>query len=75
MTRTILFTYPVDVHDTSSDVPLFITSLIQVDKAIKDIHSFHALILIAWLADGDTLVCCIVMMGRQIAKMFSTFTL
>ena len=37
--------------------------------------TFHALFLMAWLADGDSLTCCIVMMGRQIAKMFSTFSL
>ncbi len=36
---------------------------------------FHALFLIAWLADGDSLMCNIVTMGRQIAKMFSTFSL
>ncbi len=29
----------------------------------------------AWLTDGDSLMCGIVMMGRQIAKMFSTFSL
>ncbi len=39
------------------------------------IESFHTLIPIAWLADGDYLMCCIVMMGRQIAKMFYTFSL
>ncbi len=39
------------------------------------LKAFHALILIAWLADGDSLMCCIVMMGRLIAKMFSTFSL
>ncbi len=38
-------------------------------------QSFHALIPIAWLADEDSLMCCIAMMGRQIAKMFSTFSL
>ncbi len=37
--------------------------------------TFHAYILIASLADGDSLMCCIVMMERQIAKMFSTFSL
>ncbi len=31
-------------------------------------YTFHALLLIAWLADGDSLMCYIVMMGRQIAK-------
>ena len=36
--------------------------------------SFHALFLIAWLADGDSLMCFIVM-RRQIAKMSSTFSL
>ncbi len=36
---------------------------------------FHSFILIAWLADGDSLMCYIVTMGRQIAKMFSTFSL
>ncbi len=36
-------------------------------------HSFHALFLITWLADGDSLMCCIAMMGRQIAKISSTF--
>ncbi len=35
----------------------------------------HALFLIALLTDGDSLMCCIVMIGRQIAKMFSTFSL
>ena len=38
-------------------------------------YSFHALFLIAWLADGDSLMCCIVIMGRQIAKMFSISSL
>ncbi len=37
--------------------------------------SFHAPIPIAWLADEDSLMCFIVMMGRQIAKMFYTFSL
>ncbi len=37
--------------------------------------TFHALFLIAWLADGDSLMCFIVTMGRQIAKMFYTFSL
>ncbi len=37
--------------------------------------SFHILFLIAWLADGDSLMCCIATMIRQIAKMFSTFSL
>ncbi len=37
--------------------------------------SFHALILIAWLADEDSLICYIVTMGRQIANMFYTFSL
>ena len=37
--------------------------------------TFHAFIPIAWFADEDSLVCCIVMMGRQIAKMFYTFSL
>ena len=32
------------------------------------LRSFHALFLVAWLADGDSLMCCIVRMGRQIAK-------
>ncbi len=39
------------------------------------VWAFHALFRVAWLADGDSLMCCIVMMGRQIAKMFSTFSL
>ncbi len=39
------------------------------------ILSFHALFLIAWLADGDSLMSYIVRMGRQIAKMFSIFSL
>ena len=37
--------------------------------------TFHSFFPIAWLADGDYLMCCIVTMGRQIAKMFSTFSL
>ncbi len=39
------------------------------------VPAFHTLVLIAWLADGDSLMCYIVTMGRQIAKMFSTFSL
>ena len=39
------------------------------------IHSFHALFLIAWLVDEDSLMCHTVVMGRQIAKMFPTFSL
>ncbi len=38
-------------------------------------YAFHALIPIAWLADEESLMCYIVMMGRQIAKMFSTCSL
>ena len=37
--------------------------------------TFHVLFLIAWLAGGDSLVCYIVMMGRQIARMLYTFSL
>ncbi len=37
--------------------------------------TFHTLFLIPCLADGDSLMCGIVMMGRQIAMMFSTFSL
>ncbi len=37
-------------------------------------HQFHTLFLIAWLADGDSPMCCIVMMGSRIADMFSTFS-
>ena len=37
--------------------------------------SFHGLFLGAWLTDGDSLMYCIVMMGRQIAEMFYTFSL
>ncbi len=37
--------------------------------------SFHPFFLIAWLADGDSLMCYIVTMGRLIAQMFSTFSL
>ncbi len=47
----------------------------QQAKAIVPCYTFHALFLIAWLADGDSLMCCIVRMGRQIARMFSTFSL
>ena len=36
---------------------------------------FHVIILIAWLADEASLMCNIVTMGRQIAEMFSTFSL
>ncbi len=36
-------------------------------------NSFHALLLIARLADGDSLMCYIVTMGRQTAKMFLYF--
>ena len=28
-----------------------------------------------WLADGDSLICCIVTIGRQFSKMFFTFFL
>ena len=51
-----------------------INSMLQLDFMLE-ISTFHALFLIAWVADGDSLMCCLVMMGRQIAKMFSTFTL
>ena len=44
-------------------------------KSVRKRNTFHALFLIAWLADGDSLICCIVMMGRQIAKMSFTFSL
>ncbi len=37
--------------------------------------SFHLFILVAWLADEASLMCFIVMMGRLIAQMFSTFSL
>ena len=30
-----------------------------------DILSFHALVLKAWLADGDSLMCSIVMLRRH----------
>ena len=36
---------------------------------------FQALFLIAWLADEDFLICCIVTNRRQIAKMFYTFNI
>ncbi len=38
-------------------------------------NAFHPFILIAWLADGDSLMCYIVTMGRLIAQMFSRFSL
>ncbi len=38
-------------------------------------YAFHAFVPIDWLADKDSLMCCIVMMGRQIAKMCHTFSL
>ncbi len=41
---------------------------ITYTETIND--TFHALIPIHWLADEDSLMCCIVMMGRQIAQMF-----
>ncbi len=55
----------------------------EVKQVISSLHgllpsyflSFHPFILIAWLADGDSLMCYIVMMGRLIAQMFSTFSL
>ncbi len=46
-----------------------------VYNVIDTFSPFDALFLIAWLADGDSLVCFIGMMGKQIAKMFSTFSL
>ncbi len=44
-------------------------------RTAKAKHSFQTLLLISWLADGDSLMYCIVTMGGQIAKMFSTFSL
>ena len=44
-------------------------------KYLLDSDSFHAHILIAWLTDEDSLRCYIVTTGRQIAKMFYTFSL
>ena len=35
--------------------------------------AFHTLFIIAWLADGDSLMCGIVMKGRQNSKMLCTF--
>ena len=49
-----------------------------IDQLVtQTVHSsaFHAPILIAWLADKDSLMCFIVTMGRQIAEMFYTFSL
>ena len=39
------------------------------------IPAFHPFTLIAWLADGDSLMCYIFTIGRLIARMFSTFSL
>ena len=47
----------------------------MVHTNTKSSLPFHALIPIEWMADEDSLTCCIVMMGRQIAKMFYTFSL
>ena len=45
------------------------------DKLLILHDAFHALFLIVWLSHEDSLICCIVTMGRQIAKMFCTFSL
>ncbi len=37
-------------------------------------HGFIGKTIIVWLSDEDSLMCCIVMMGRPIAKMFATFS-
>ena len=47
----------------------------QTSPSHTNVNPFHSLFLIAWQVDGDSLVYYIVMMGRQIAKMFSTFSL
>ncbi len=45
----------------------------KVYRLVK--YTFHAPLLIVWLADERSLMCYIVIMGRVIAKMFSTFSL
>ena len=52
-----------------------LVSVSGVDQTGFFVWTFHALLLKAWLADRDSLKCYIVMMGRQIARMFSTFSL
>ncbi len=46
----------------------------QVMRMVTPYHSMH-LSPYPWLADEDSLTCCIVMMGKQIAKMFFTISL
>ncbi len=56
------------VTNTNCTNPLLFQDICGIDP-------FHPFVLIAWLADGDSLTCYIVMMGRLIAQMFSTFSL
>ena len=43
---------------------------VPIDQLVLICPAFHALIPIAWLADEDSLMCCIATMGRQIALYF-----
>ncbi len=45
------------------------------NSMMQSFIAIQAFFFIAWLADEDSLMCCIVTMGRQIAQMFSTFSL
>ena len=63
-----------------STTKMYVSTELQCESwicifGVKHKNTFHALFLIAWLADRDSLMCCIVRMGSQIAKMFSTFSL
>ncbi len=50
--------------------------MLNIQRVIQEKQgAFHAIILIAWLADEASLMCYIVMMGSLIDKMLSTFSL
>ena len=51
------------------------TSTVFVEFSNDFYNPYHAFILIAWLAEEYSLMCCIATMGRQIAKMFYAFSL
>ena len=64
--------FEIGILDIKCETGISVLLTIGVVKSFSDFETFHALIPTAWLADDD---CQDVRMGRQIAKMFSTFSL
>ncbi len=48
-------------------LPTDLDLLLPMNPHTVNRTTVQGLFLIAWLADGDSLMCCIVMIGRQIA--------